>query len=304
MSTRTTRQPRTLPTTSFRMSGRPGAIAAAILFFTPVAGAQEFHIFANPGLSFGGPAECAFNFMQDTPVEMERGPCPFRENSSASSGAIADRGLVHSRSSVTWPATCGCTLGIDYGGDAWFRANIIFSGPPGPAIPVEWRVDVDAAESGPSTYTRLWIEFSGGPRFDSDTVGDVASGRYTLAHSVPPNTTVPVLLYVVTGAAAGSLVPATSSASVTARLPIGEPVFILPPGYTANSPDLNIVNNIWNGQTLCRADFNDDNTVNSADFFSFLTAFFTQDPAADFSGDGQINSQDLFDFLGAFFAGC
>ncbi|MBC7771174.1 MAG: hypothetical protein H7210_01635 [Pyrinomonadaceae bacterium] len=58
------------------------------------------------------------------------------------------------------------------------------------------------------------------------------------------------------------------------------------------------------GSGTCAADFNDDSSVNSADFFDFLTAFFTSAPAADFNADGHVNSQDFFDFLAAFFAGC
>lgn len=54
----------------------------------------------------------------------------------------------------------------------------------------------------------------------------------------------------------------------------------------------------------CGADFNGDGAVNSSDFFTFLPAFFTQDPIADFNQDSFVNSQDLFDFLAAFFAGC
>lgn len=54
----------------------------------------------------------------------------------------------------------------------------------------------------------------------------------------------------------------------------------------------------------CRADTNCDTFVNSADFFEFLTALFTNAPAADFNRDTAVNSQDYFDFLAAFFVGC
>ncbi len=54
----------------------------------------------------------------------------------------------------------------------------------------------------------------------------------------------------------------------------------------------------------CPSDFNNDGSVNSQDFFDFLTAFFAAAPQADFNADGTVNSQDFFDFLTAFFAGC
>lgn len=55
-------------------------------------------------------------------------------------------------------------------------------------------------------------------------------------------------------------------------------------------------------EAACTADWDDSGTVNSQDFFLFITDFFAG--AADFNGDGSTTSQDFFDFLAAFFTGC
>jgi hypothetical protein len=52
----------------------------------------------------------------------------------------------------------------------------------------------------------------------------------------------------------------------------------------------------------CPSDWNHDGFQDSADFFDFLTAFFTDN--ADFNHSGLTDSQDFFDFLAAFLSGC
>jgi hypothetical protein len=52
----------------------------------------------------------------------------------------------------------------------------------------------------------------------------------------------------------------------------------------------------------CPCDWNNDDRLNSQDFFDFLSSFF--DGVADYNHDDETNSQDFFDFLACFFAGC
>ncbi|MGE3108149.1 MAG: choice-of-anchor tandem repeat NxxGxxAF-containing protein [Phycisphaerales bacterium] len=56
------------------------------------------------------------------------------------------------------------------------------------------------------------------------------------------------------------------------------------------------------GQLGCPSDWNNDQFINSQDFFDFLVDLF--DSAADINYSGTTDSQDFFDFLTAFFSGC
>ncbi len=58
---------------------------------------------------------------------------------------------------------------------------------------------------------------------------------------------------------------------------------------------------------VCPCDFDDSGSVNSQDFFDYVSCFFTGCSRADFNRFGGVNSQDFFDFLACFFdppAGC
>jgi len=59
---------------------------------------------------------------------------------------------------------------------------------------------------------------------------------------------------------------------------------------------------------FCNCNFNQDDFLNSQDFFDFLSCFLAdscpQGRTADINQDDVVNSQDFFDFLSCFFSGC
>jgi hypothetical protein len=56
--------------------------------------------------------------------------------------------------------------------------------------------------------------------------------------------------------------------------------------------------------TCCPANFDGANGLTPADIFTFLNAYFAQDPRSDFNNDGDRTPADIFAFLNAFFARC
>jgi hypothetical protein len=54
----------------------------------------------------------------------------------------------------------------------------------------------------------------------------------------------------------------------------------------------------------CPADFNASGTLEVADIFAFLNAWFAGSAAADFDGLNSLQVADIFAFLNAWFAGC
>jgi hypothetical protein len=131
----------------------------------------------------------------------------------------------------------------------------------------------------------------GEPAYNNDAwAADVADGRVTFSTNTPGN---PALANPVRW---GSLYNFRFDAD---RAPVDSLATLTP--YQPGDPTS------FDGVTLapsaaCPADWNHSGTVDSQDFFDFLTAFFASN--ADFNSDGVTNSQDFFDFLGAFFAPC
>ncbi len=60
------------------------------------------------------------------------------------------------------------------------------------------------------------------------------------------------------------------------------------------------------GGPICRADINNDGTVDPDDLSDFITGFFSTPPApqTDFNNDGTVDPDDLSDYITLFFQGC
>jgi hypothetical protein len=58
------------------------------------------------------------------------------------------------------------------------------------------------------------------------------------------------------------------------------------------------------GTPACRADFNNDNTVDFFDYLDFVAAFAAEEPSSDINGDGTVDFFDYLDFVQSFSAGC
>lgn len=58
------------------------------------------------------------------------------------------------------------------------------------------------------------------------------------------------------------------------------------------------------GAPECPADFDRSGVVNTADIFTFLSAWFAQSMTADFDGSGTVAVPDIFAFLSVWFEGC
>ncbi|HVU64816.1 MAG TPA: GC-type dockerin domain-anchored protein [Phycisphaerales bacterium] len=74
--------------------------------------------------------------------------------------------------------------------------------------------------------------------------------------------------------------------------------------FKPGSPSSLAVSGIPVPSAACAPDFNQNGTLEVADIFAFLNAWFSGDPRADFNGINGLEVADIFAFLNAWFAGC
>lgn len=63
---------------------------------------------------------------------------------------------------------------------------------------------------------------------------------------------------------------------------------------------------IWHAceASVCKADFNLDLSLDSADFFAYIEAYGRHDPRADLDSNGEVDAADFFEFLRLYGQGC
>lgn len=143
--------------------------------------------------------------------------------------------------------------------------------------------------------------------FDGDDV--VTSGSFT----VPANTPFKLEVGLSANASVSSMFINSSSSSAntdfshTLTFAVDRPVFALPAGYTANSAQAGIVNNMF--AMPCPSDFNNDGMVDDADFSIFVVGYNILDCAdptmtpgcpADINNDGLVDDADFSTFVVAY----
>jgi hypothetical protein len=239
---------------------------------------------------------------------------------------LCDRGLFEAFRYVEWHSPCGCTLGTE--NHAWVildadsgpadLMDLIVSGPSSPHyVSARFQFDVEGTaqtdESGGGLayasfypYARIWGATVQSPCGQcTDFTGRLTSTPYEF----PVNTPVgyEFYLYAYTLVRGG---PGAANATAHARMhfPIGEPVFLLPDGYTVNCPTLNIVDNYWLGPSILPGDANCDGAINGIDIGFFAIAIIGGEAAwldefggvapceferNDVNGDGVVSVDDI-----------
>lgn len=162
---------------------------------------------------------------------------------------VADRGLLHVDSAAASWCCGGSTCSSIACLSEFIVDDLEFSGPAG-TVDASLSVNLAVSSTSPPFNIRLVAEFPEGP---SDSVDTTASGSHTLNPNgtVPTGNAIRFRLSLSTDILAGGLAGIPSLHCIATQW-FANPneVFNLPPGFTANCPSLNIVNNRWGGTQL------------------------------------------------------
>lgn len=226
--------------------------------WTSTSTAQTFVIAGTGGNTYGfPPQECQFNFSDSTPLFDQRS-CSNVNATWDQFVTNADHGRFQAYRHAQWHSPCGCALGTENHGTAQLtHTDLIISGPGGPtSVTCSFSVDVSGTSFVTPGVGQASIRAKAQCANRVVDTGDVTefSGRMTSAPvSLPVNTPIFYKLEVIANTLVRGPEVIDATANVIMQFPVGEPVFDLPAGYTANSPTLNIVDNFWLGPEACTA---------------------------------------------------
>ncbi len=271
------------------------------------AGLPQYHV----GAADCPCLECAVD--GDQPVSLSTS-CTVG-NITRSMEATAGYGFIESRITVDDYCNCGTVAGVMGGGGQFQVNDLVFSGPPGAtsvtaSLTLHWDYEEAPAVGG---YTEqeifVFVTGKGGTLFMNTGTTTVPAGAYTTnSATLPLNYPIYVDIRAGVRCVTQSWPNGHAYASGHGRLGfhVNEPVFNLPPGYTANSPSLNIVNNFWVPPPV-PGDLDGDGDVDLIDFSTFSTCFtgpgVTAGPEcvlADLDSDGDVDLTDFATFSSAF----
>jgi hypothetical protein len=224
--------------------------------FAAQASAQSFQTRIGGGNSCGF-TPCELNLTDDQP-HTEVSSCGDGVHEWFGTGG-SDRGIVGGRVDVQFHG--GNTLCSEFSTQSDMTVgDLVISGPPGGNVPftLQMRLEFESiltnqASSHGDAFLSL-TGFNTGFFFNSPDLFATTVQDLQLSGTAAPNVPLQLSMTSIAGGAAGG--PAfgggpRAQVGVSLRPQVGQPVFILPPGYTVNSPALNIVDNAWLGPELC-----------------------------------------------------
>lgn len=217
---------------------------------SPARAQTSFTVLASGG-TLGCPNGCtAFTQVSASTPVCGGGSCQYglgspRPDGTTTASALADRGVLVAEIAMTREAGQGAHCGSQTATAAWDMYPVIFTGPPG-ATQVNAQMQFVMRLSGTGNFSGTYSARLGGNQWASSqtipATETVVSGGGVVPIGSPVHVAMQIVPFVLTDVST-----LASSAEAHAHLPTDGPVFLLPPGFSACAPELNIYDNRWLG---------------------------------------------------------